>query len=178
MVLVSTGSDNGLLPIRRQAIFCCVIVNWTLRNKLQWNFHQNTKVFVHENASQNVVSEITAILSFMSIIPRHLPCVYVICITDIINTYTMHVRYRFISHIPQWSKRISHNASLQKRNVHAWAQFCHNVVLCGIWYWCILGCVKWIYWNAIHIWYYSVCVLNLYYKWMNEWWTTITLRRH
>ena len=41
---------------------CWVIVNWTLRNKFQWNFNQNTKLFIHENASQNIVCEIMAIL--------------------------------------------------------------------------------------------------------------------
>ena len=29
---------------------CWVIVNWALRNKLQWNFNLNTKLFIHENA--------------------------------------------------------------------------------------------------------------------------------
>ena len=40
-----------------------VIVNWTLRNELQWNFNQNTKLFIHENASENIVCEMGAILS-------------------------------------------------------------------------------------------------------------------
>ena len=40
-----------------------LIVNWTLRNKLQWNFNQNIKLFVHENASENIVCEMAAILS-------------------------------------------------------------------------------------------------------------------
>ena len=39
------------------------IVNWTLRNKLQWNFNQNTKLFIHENASEKIVCEMAAILS-------------------------------------------------------------------------------------------------------------------
>ena len=39
------------------------IVNWTLRNKLQWNFHQNTYLFIDENASENIVCETAAILS-------------------------------------------------------------------------------------------------------------------
>ena len=43
---------------------CCVIVNWTLRNELQWNFNQNTKLFIHENASENVVSKTPTILSW------------------------------------------------------------------------------------------------------------------
>ena len=42
---------------------CWVIVNWTLMNKLQWNFNQNTKLFIHENASQNTVCEMVTILS-------------------------------------------------------------------------------------------------------------------
>ena len=39
-------SDNGLSPIRHQAIYlnqCLDIVNWTLENKLQWNFNENSK---------------------------------------------------------------------------------------------------------------------------------------
>ena len=28
---------------------CWVIVNWALRNRLQWKFNQNTKFFIHEN---------------------------------------------------------------------------------------------------------------------------------
>ena len=42
---------------------CLIIVNWTLRNKLQWNFNQNTKLFIHENTSENIVCEMAAILS-------------------------------------------------------------------------------------------------------------------
>ena len=32
-------------------------------NKLQWFFYQNTKLFIHENASENIVCETAAILS-------------------------------------------------------------------------------------------------------------------
>ena len=42
---------------------CWDIVNWTHRNKLQWNFNQNTKFFIHENASEKIVHEMAAILS-------------------------------------------------------------------------------------------------------------------
>ena len=40
-----------------------VIVNWTHSNKFQSNFNQNAKFFIHENASENIVSKIAAILS-------------------------------------------------------------------------------------------------------------------
>ena len=39
-----------------------VIVNWTIRNKLQWKFSQDTNFFIHENASENIVCEMAAIL--------------------------------------------------------------------------------------------------------------------
>ena len=39
---------------------CWVIVNW---NKHQWNCTQNTTLFIHENASENIVCEMAAILS-------------------------------------------------------------------------------------------------------------------
>ena len=42
---------------------CWVIVNWTPGDKFQWNFNQNTKLFIHEIASENVVCERVAILS-------------------------------------------------------------------------------------------------------------------
>ena len=42
------------------------IVNWTPRNILQWHFDQNTKLFIHKNASEYIVCEIVAILSGVS----------------------------------------------------------------------------------------------------------------
>ena len=39
------------------------IVNWTLGNKLQWNFNQNAELFIHENAYENNFCEMAAILS-------------------------------------------------------------------------------------------------------------------
>ena len=42
---------------------CWVIVYWNLRNKFQWNFNQNTKLFIHENPSETIVCQKTAILS-------------------------------------------------------------------------------------------------------------------
>ena len=42
---------------------CWVIINWTLRKKLQWNFNQNAKPFIHENAYENIICEKAAILS-------------------------------------------------------------------------------------------------------------------
>ena len=39
------------------------LVNWTLRNKLQWNSNRNTIFFIRKNAFENVVCEMVAILS-------------------------------------------------------------------------------------------------------------------
>ena len=36
--------------------------NWTPGNKLKWNFNQKTKLFIHENASENILCEMVAIL--------------------------------------------------------------------------------------------------------------------
>ena len=44
-------------------IQCWDIVNWTLRNKLQWNFNRNSKIFIQENAFKNVIWKMAAILS-------------------------------------------------------------------------------------------------------------------
>ena len=55
--LTIIGSGNGLSPDRRQAIIWtnAGIVNWTLRNKLQWNLNGNSNIFIHENAFESVV---------------------------------------------------------------------------------------------------------------------------
>ena len=41
---------------------CCVIINWALWNKLQWNFNQKGKLFRHENTYDNIVCEMSTIL--------------------------------------------------------------------------------------------------------------------
>ena len=52
--LIIIGSDNGLAPN---------IVNWTLGNKFQWNLNWNLYIFIQENAFDNVVWKMAAILS-------------------------------------------------------------------------------------------------------------------
>ena len=42
---------------------CWNIVNWAIANKFQWHFNQNVYIFIHENAFEIVVCEISAILS-------------------------------------------------------------------------------------------------------------------
>ena len=37
------------------------IVNWILRNKLQWNLNRNSYIFIQENAFENVVWKMAAI---------------------------------------------------------------------------------------------------------------------
>ena len=41
---------------------CWLIVNWTPGNKFQWKFYQNTMVFFQQNAFENVVCIMMAIL--------------------------------------------------------------------------------------------------------------------
>ena len=42
---------------------CWNIVNWTLRNKLQWNFNRNYNIFIQENTFESVICKTAAILS-------------------------------------------------------------------------------------------------------------------
>ena len=43
---------------------CWNIVNWTFRNKLQWNLNWNLCIFIQENPFENVVWKMAAILSW------------------------------------------------------------------------------------------------------------------
>ena len=58
--LTIIGSDNETKHYLNE---CRNIVNWTLRNKVQWNFNRNSNIFIQENAFQNVVCEMASILS-------------------------------------------------------------------------------------------------------------------
>ena len=59
---ISIGSDNGLSPVQHQAII------WTNAGLLPIrplgiNFYQTSKLFIHENTSENVACKMAAILS-------------------------------------------------------------------------------------------------------------------
>ena len=60
---VSIGSGNDLSPVLRQAITWTNVDILPELDKLQWNSNQNTKLFIDENAVENVVCEMAAILS-------------------------------------------------------------------------------------------------------------------
>ena len=57
MKWVSIGS-----PVRRLNQ-CWFIVNYNLKSKRQWNWNRDIKPFIHENAFENVLREMVAILS-------------------------------------------------------------------------------------------------------------------
>ena len=50
----------GAKPLSEQMLD---YLNWTLRNKLQWNLNRNFNIFIQENAFESVVCETAAILS-------------------------------------------------------------------------------------------------------------------
>ena len=56
------GSDNGLSQ-NHYLNQCWNIVNWTLENKPQWNLYRNSYIFIKENAFENVIWKMAAILS-------------------------------------------------------------------------------------------------------------------
>ena len=59
---VSIGSDNGLLPIRRQAIIQTNTGFLSIK-PLGTNLNQNTNLFIQEYVAENIVCEMAAILS-------------------------------------------------------------------------------------------------------------------
>ena len=78
--LTIIGSDNGLSLGRRQLPShylnqCWNIVDWTLGNKLQWNLNRNSYIFIQENAFENVVWKMAAILSWLQCINVHSLCI-------------------------------------------------------------------------------------------------------
>ena len=63
--LTIIDSDDGLSPGRRQAIIWTsagILFIW-IRNKLQWTITRNSYIFMQENAFENVLCQMSAILS-------------------------------------------------------------------------------------------------------------------
>ena len=54
--LTIIGSDSGLSPGRCQAVIL------SLGNKIMWNINQNSHIFIHENAFENLVWNMASIL--------------------------------------------------------------------------------------------------------------------
>ena len=52
---------------------------------------------------------------------------------------------RPISQIPECICTISHNATFCNRNVHTCTHYCYKMLHCGIFVWCIVGFVRWVY---------------------------------
>ena len=65
-ILSIIGLDNGLSPGRRQPIIWTntgKLLMGSLGKKLQWNFNQNSYIFIIRNAFENIVWKMAAILS-------------------------------------------------------------------------------------------------------------------
>ena len=52
---------------------CWNIANWNIRNKLQWNLNRKSDILIPENAFENVVCEMTAMLSRPLYVKKMLP---------------------------------------------------------------------------------------------------------
>ena len=61
--LTIIGSDNGLSAPSHYLNQCWNIVNWTPRNKFQWNVNRNSYIFFQENPLENGVWKMVSILS-------------------------------------------------------------------------------------------------------------------
>ena len=64
---------------------CLNIINWTLRNKLQWILNRNSNIFFQENALENVVSEMASIFSQPQCVNCSQPVGVKSCHTKVLN---------------------------------------------------------------------------------------------
>ena len=66
---------------------CWNIVNWTLRNQLQWNFNRISNIFIQENGLEDVVCEMVSILSRPQFVNKITPsCAFSDSVSDTNNT--------------------------------------------------------------------------------------------
>ena len=99
---------------------CWDSINWTLRNKVQWNFSRNSNIFVEKNALESVCV-IASILSRRQWVNSQ-PTTSSVCFLNSSRTklFIGNVKHISISHIipPNWHNRSSWNGSLFKTRTY------------------------------------------------------------
>ena len=61
-VIIGSGNGLSLLSTKPWPSQCSFIAHGTVKNKLQWNFIQNTETFFQENSFENVIYYMSTIL--------------------------------------------------------------------------------------------------------------------
>ena len=62
--MCQNNATHAKLPVPSHYLNqCWIIVNWTLWNKLQWNLHRNSNIYIQRNPFESVVCQTAAILS-------------------------------------------------------------------------------------------------------------------
>ena len=90
---------------------CWNNVNLTLGNKHQWNFNQNLHIFIQENAFENVVWEMSAILSQPQCVDTRQVSLQ-LCCSDIGQVWT-------------WYLTVKQCLGNSQKNVGKWFQYPH-----------------------------------------------------
>ena len=77
------------------------VVNWNLRNKLLWNSYRNSYIFIQENAFENVVCKMVAILS------RH-QCVNITIVSAMRSTQSGKLKWKQEPILLAWAALLQH----------------------------------------------------------------------
>ena len=117
---------------------CWVIVIWTLSKKLHWNFNQNIKLSIHENASEIIVCGMAAILSrgrwinslrpggaylphctgFSLVQEMACPCSVPSTVLEPVLTYC-----QLVSYMLQWTNYLNQSTEIFHWKIHSKMQF-------------------------------------------------------
>ena len=82
---------------------CLIIVNWTLRNKFQWNAIWNSYSFIQENRFKDIIWKVVAILSRPQFVNFKAILVY-IYISDMKIIVMTSIHDNIIDHYQKWIK--------------------------------------------------------------------------
>ena len=59
--ILAWRSNGKIMELFSEIFWEPCIINWSLRNKLQWNFNRNSYIFIQQNAFENVISKMATI---------------------------------------------------------------------------------------------------------------------
>ena len=100
---------------------CWNILNWTLGNKLQWNFKWNSNIFIQENAFENVGCEMASIYLGLNVLTHWLLIVWSKISTCCFQTYPINLE-RFLWHCPQLVTGGHHLRLISQRWLRQWCR--------------------------------------------------------
>ena len=138
---------------------CWNIVNWTVRNKLHWNFNRNSNIFIQEIAFENVVCKMASILYRPQWVIVLLVFFYQ-CVCLLLVLIVSSETHKSTSKKPSIGTMLTTNQHVQQLVVFSVPPATTNLAQCNSWF--PMHCVDALRWNIRQLYVTKLCFQQNY----------------